>query len=86
MVNRRVLDVPGGAANVVLLTDPVSMRSVAPALMPISCCTPNRDYGVTELPQQINVPPTTLHREIERLEAAGLLGSRAVGRSRLLRA
>ncbi|HEY5114593.1 MAG TPA: winged helix-turn-helix domain-containing protein, partial [Nakamurella sp.] len=41
---------------------------------------------MTELAQQINVPLTTLHREIDRLQAAGLIQSRAVGRSRLLRA
>src|SRR5664279_5925215 len=74
------------------------MRSVAPALMPIFRSShqaelltllllhPDQDYSVTELAQRINVPVTTLHREIDRLEAAGLIQSRAVGRSRLLRA
>jgi len=74
------------------------MRSVAPALMPIFrsrhqaelltllLLHPDQDYSVTELAQRINVPVTTLHREIDRLEAAGLIQSRAVGRSRLLRA
>ena len=47
---------------------------------------PDQDYSVTELAQRINVPLTTLHREIDRLEAAGLIQSRPVGRSRLLRA
>ena len=74
------------------------MRSVAPALMPIFrsrhqaelltllLLHPDQDYSVTEIAQRINVPLTTLHREIDRLEAAGLIQSRAVGRSRLLRA
>src|SRR5664279_612783 len=74
------------------------MRSVAPALMPIFRSShqaelltllllhPDQDYSVTELAQQINVPLSTLHREIDRLEAAGLIQPRAVGRSRLLRA
>ncbi|MEP6561176.1 MAG: MarR family transcriptional regulator [Nakamurella sp.] len=74
------------------------MRSVAPALMPIFRSShqaelltllllhPDQDYSVTELARKINVPLTTLHREIDRLEAAGLIQSRAVGRSRLLRA
>lgn len=47
---------------------------------------PDQDYSVTELARQIKVPLTTLHREIDRLQAAGLIQSRAVGRSRLLRA
>ena len=74
------------------------MRSAAPALMPIFRSShqaelltllllhPDQDYSVTELAQQVNVPLTTLHREIDRLEAAGLIQSRPVGRSRLLRA
>jgi DNA-binding transcriptional ArsR family regulator len=47
---------------------------------------PDADYTATELAARLNVPLTTLHREINRLEAAGLITSRAVGRSRLLRA
>lgn len=74
------------------------MRSSAPALMPIFRSAhqaelltallihPDRDYSVTELARQLNVPLTTLHREIQRLEDAGLLVSRPVGRSRLVRA
>lgn len=74
------------------------MRSDAPALMPIFRSThqadlltllllhPDSDYTVTELAGRLDVPLTTLHREINRLEAAGLITSRPVGRSRLLRA
>jgi DNA-binding transcriptional ArsR family regulator len=47
---------------------------------------PDRDYSVTELANRLDVPLTTLHREIDRLEAAGLIKSRPVGRSRLLSA
>jgi DNA-binding transcriptional ArsR family regulator len=47
---------------------------------------PDSDYTVTELAERLRVPLTTLHREISRLEAAGLITSRPVGRSRLLRA
>ncbi len=47
---------------------------------------PDRDYTATELAERLRVPLTTLHREISRLEAAGLITSRPVGRSRLLRA
>jgi len=74
------------------------MRSVSPALMPIFrshhqaelltllLLHPDQDYSVTDLARRINVPLTTLHREVARLEAAGLIQSRAVGRSRLVRA
>jgi len=47
---------------------------------------PDRDYSITELARQLDVPLTTLHREIGRLEDAGLIISRSVGRSRLVRA
>lgn len=72
------------------------MRSEAPALLPIFRSNhqaellavlllhPDRDYGVTALAKQLKFPLTTVHREIERLEGAGLIKSHAVGRSRLL--
>ncbi len=47
---------------------------------------PEQDYTATELAAQVRVPLTTAHRELSRLEGAGLLIARAVGRSRLLRA
>jgi DNA-binding transcriptional ArsR family regulator len=74
------------------------MRSEAPALLPIFRSThqadlltllllhPDTDYTATELADRLHVPLTTLHREIARLEQAGLITSRPVGRSRLLRA
>ncbi|SEC72843.1 Uncharacterised protein (plasmid) [Tsukamurella tyrosinosolvens] len=41
---------------------------------------------MTDLARDLDVPLTTLHREAERLEEAGLLTSRRVGRTRLFRA
>jgi hypothetical protein len=47
---------------------------------------PERDHTVTALATQLAVPLTSAHRELQRLEEAGLLVGRQVGRSRLLRA
>ena len=74
------------------------MRSEAPALLPIFrsqhqaellswlLLHPDQEYAMTELANRIGVPLNTLHREAQRLIAAGLLTSRSVGRSRLLSA
>jgi hypothetical protein len=47
---------------------------------------PDLDHTVTALATQLAVPLTSAHRELQRLEEAGLLIGRQVGRSRLLRA
>jgi DNA-binding transcriptional ArsR family regulator len=74
------------------------MRSDAPPLMPVFRSRhqadlltllflhPDRDHTVTELAARLQIPLTTAHRELQRLEDAGLLAGRQVGRSRLLRA
>lgn len=74
------------------------MRSDGPALMPIFrsqhqaelltwlLLHPDEEYGVTELATQLNVPLSTLHREIVRLDQAGLVTSRTLGRNRLVSA
>ena len=73
------------------------MRSVAPALLPIFRSShqagllsrlflSDDEIPMTALAQDLDIPLTTLHRESERLEAAGLLASRRSGRTRLLRA
>lgn len=41
---------------------------------------------MSDLARDLSAPLTSLHREVEQLEAAGLLTSRRVGRTRLLRA
>lgn len=74
------------------------MRSEAPALLPLFRSRhqaellamlflhPEEDRTSSELATAVGVPLTTAHRELARLEAAGLLTGRPVGRSRLLRA
>ena len=47
---------------------------------------PQEEYGVTQLAERLGAPVSTLHREVVRLEAAGLITSRSLGRNRLLRA
>ncbi len=47
---------------------------------------PDQDHTATALATQLAVPLTSAHRELQRLEEAGLVIGRQVGRSRLLRA
>ena len=47
---------------------------------------PEQEYGVTEMATRLAVPLTTLHREVIRLDEAGLIVSRTQGRNRLIRA
>ncbi|MGZ8705081.1 MAG: winged helix-turn-helix domain-containing protein [Aeromicrobium sp.] len=74
------------------------MRSDGPALLPVFrsqhqaelltwlMLHPDHEYGVTELAARLDVPLSTLHREVVRLDEAGLVTSRALGRNRLIRA
>lgn len=74
------------------------MRSDGPALMPVFrsqhqaellmwlLLHPEQEYGVSELAVRLDVPLSTLHREVVRLDRAGLISSRTFGRNRLLRA
>lgn len=74
------------------------MRSVGPALLPIFrsrhqaellmwlLLHPEQEFGVTELSDRIGVALSTLHREVARLDDAGLITSRQLGRNRLVRA
>lgn len=47
---------------------------------------PDTEYGVTDLAVRLGVPLSTLHREVVRLDKAGLVSSRTLGRNRLVRA
>ena len=47
---------------------------------------PEQEYGVSELAERLGVPLSTLHREVVRLDEAGLIVSRTLGRNRLLHA
>ncbi len=44
------------------------------------------EHSMTELAEHTGVPYASVHREVERAEAAGLVSSRLVGRTRLIRA
>lgn len=74
-----------------------SMRSVAPALLPIfrsqlqagllaRLFLTEDEVAMSDLARDLAVPLTSLHREVSQLEKAGVLTSRRVGRTRLLRA
>lgn len=74
------------------------MRSDGPALMPVFrsqhqaellmwlMLHPEQEYSVSDLATRLGVPLSTLHREVVRLDEAGLIASRTLGRNRLLRA
>lgn len=74
------------------------MRSNGPALLPVFRSQhqaelltwlylhPEAEYSISDLAKRIEVPLTTLHREVVRLDEAGLLLSRTVGRNRFIRA
>ncbi|WP_238008792.1 winged helix-turn-helix domain-containing protein [Dactylosporangium sp. AC04546] len=74
------------------------MRSQAPSLLPIFRSRhqadllawlylhPDAEFQAIDLANRLGIPPSTLHRELQRLIDAGLLRDRTVGRSRLLRA
>jgi predicted nucleotidyltransferase len=46
----------------------------------------DRESSLVDLSAQLRIPLTSVHREIERAEQAGLLTSRRVGHTRLVRA
>jgi len=74
------------------------MRSEGPALLPVFrsqhqaellmwlLLHPDEEYGVSDLAVRMGVPLSTLHREVVRLDDAGLIRSRTQGRNRLVRA
>jgi len=74
------------------------MRRDGPALLPVFrsqhqaellmwvLLHPDREYGVSDLADRLGVPLSTLHREVVRLDKAGLIASRTLGRNRLVSA
>lgn len=74
------------------------MRSDAPPLLPIFRSRhqadfltwlflhPDGEYPMSDLARRLDVPLTTVQREANRLEAATLVRSRTIGRSRLFQA
>ena len=74
------------------------MRSDGPPLLPVFrsqhqaellmwlLLRPDLEFGVSDLATRLGVPLSTLHREVVRLDEAGLITSRTQGRNRLVRA
>jgi DNA-binding transcriptional ArsR family regulator len=73
------------------------MRSTAPSLLPIfrsplqaailsRLFLTDSDLSVSELARSLDAPVPTVHREVGRLEVAGLLESTTRGRNRIMRA
>lgn len=73
------------------------MRSIAPPLLPlfrsaaqarvlarIFLAPPGRGQSLAELARAADAPAANVHREVERLEAAGLVRSERIGRARLI--
>lgn len=72
--------------------------SLAPPLLPILRSrqqaelltlllgNPDLEVTVTELAGRLDIPYASAHREVERAETAGIVASRRIGRSRLVRA
>ena len=74
------------------------MRSQAPALLPIFrsqtqaeilallLLHPDQEFSLTDLSRRLTAPLTSIHREVDRLAEASLVGERTVGRNRMVRA
>ncbi len=70
----------------------------APSLLPILrsrqqgevltfvLCDPDRETSMSELAHRVGVPLSSVHREVERAEAAGIVTSRRLGNTRFVRA
>ncbi len=54
-------------------------------MLAVSMLHLNQDFTLSDLARRLGVPASTLHLETRRMVDAGLLTSRQVGRSRLLR-
>lgn len=63
------------------------LRSDAQArMLAVLLLHPEQERTASELARQLELPLTTVHGEVQRLLTAGILTSRDVGRSKLLRA
>jgi predicted nucleotidyltransferase len=47
---------------------------------------PEREQSLAELTERLGIPAASVHREVERAEAAGIVRSRRVGKTRLVSA
>jgi predicted nucleotidyltransferase len=76
----------------------VEVRTATPSLLPIFRSQqqatilaallgdPEVELSLTDLAERISAPLTSVHREVQRAEAAGLVTSRRIGNVRLVRA
>jgi hypothetical protein len=74
------------------------MRSDAPALLPVFrsqhqaellmwlLLHPDEEFTMSDLAGRLGIPLSTLHREMVRLDEAGLIATRSIGRNRMIRA
>jgi DNA-binding transcriptional ArsR family regulator len=63
------------------------LRSDAQArLLAVLLLHPEQEHTASDLARRLELPLTTVHGEVHRLLGAGILASREVGRSKLLRA
>lgn len=75
-----------------------SGRAATPTLLPILRSAqqaslladvlgdPSREQSIADLAHRLGIPQPSVHREIERAERSGIVESRRVGRTRLIRA
>lgn len=80
------------------MSEPFVDKTASPPLLPIFRSRqqaellalllgePDLEMGMTELASWLHIPYPSAHREVQRAESAGLLLTRRVGRTRLVRA
>lgn len=65
---------------------PVLRSRLQGELLALLLLHPEREYGLSELAEEVEVTPTSVMREVDRLVDGGILTDRRVGRSRLVKA
>jgi predicted nucleotidyltransferase len=65
---------------------PILRSQQQAALLALLLGDPELELSVTDLAERTGIPYASVHREVERAESTGILVSRSVGRTRLVRA
>ncbi len=65
-------------ASICQTDNPLPVASAATNIPPV--------LSLTELSRRLKAPLTSIHREVDRLAEASLVGERSVGRNRMVRA
>jgi predicted nucleotidyltransferase len=81
---RNILQVVDKTASPPLL--PIFRSRQQAELLALLLDDPDLEIGLTELAAVLDIPYPSVHREVNRAESAGLLITRRVGRTRLVRA